>query len=257
MINEIRERSVRGFSLVELMIVVAIIAILAAVAAPSISEYVRRSKGRDVARSIANSVRFARDQATSRGQVVLVDIDPTASDGHGLVTVRRLVDTSGSGGDAGSGDAGSGDAGGSTTSALIPKSCKEAAWKIGEGTLDTEVVYQYDVGEEQPDMAIRGTDPVPDPIRLCAMPDGRVGGMDGLPFSTNNSTCTDQEFRLWISLDEENLSTMPFGSGGYSDCIADNPSADPNPRQQQKDSRDLVNFWMITVSYNGSVDATQ
>jgi prepilin-type N-terminal cleavage/methylation domain-containing protein len=256
MINEIRER---GFSLVELMVVIAIIAILATIAAPSISEYIRRAKGRDVARSIANSVRFARDQATSRGQVVIVEVDRTASGGNGVVRVLRLVDNTSSGGDAGSADAG--DAG-STGTVALPKSCKEAVWKLGEGDLITEVAYEYDLGDEEPDMAIRGYDPVPsDPMRLCAMPDGRVGNMRGLPFRPSNSSCTDQEMRIWVSLEGENLSTTPFGSEGYSDCVEDgDPETEPSKykaRQDQKDSRDLVNFWMITVSYNGSVDATQ
>ncbi|MGM0557985.1 MAG: pilus assembly FimT family protein [Myxococcota bacterium] len=256
MIKEIRERGASGFSLVELMIVVSIIAILAALAAPSVSQYIEHSKGREVARSVANSVRYARDQATSRGEVVLIELDPTASDGRGIVRVLRLVDSSGSsGGDTGSGT----DAGGSTTGVSMPKSCKEASWKLDEGTVTAETVYEYDVGQEQPDMAIREVDPSPnDPMRICAMPDGRVGTMTGLPFTPTSASggCTDQEIRIGVALEGEDLSPA-FGSNALGDCVEDDPGADPNPRQQLKDSRDLVNYWMITVSYNGSVDASQ
>lgn len=254
MIKEIRERGAHGFSLVELMIVVAIIAILAALAAPSVSQWVKRSKGREVARSVANSFRYARDQATSRGEVVLIEVDTTGTDNQGIVRVLRLVDDSGGGG----GDAGSTDAG-TTTPAAIPKSCKEAVWKVDEGTVATETVYEYDITLEQPDMAIRTVDPSPDdPLRICAMPDGRVGTMKGLPFTPTSDSdgCTDQELRIGVALKDESL-TAAFGSDGLGDCVNDDPGADPNPRQQLKDSRDLVNYWMITVSYNGSVDASQ
>lgn len=257
MIKEFRQRGAHGFSLVEMMIVVAIIAILAAIAVPSISEYIRRSKGRDVARSIANSVRFARDQAMSRGQVVLVEIDPSASGDRGVVRVLRLVDTSGGGGDAGSGDGGSG-----SSAASLPKSCKEASWKLSQGTLNTETAYEYDIGQKQPDMAIRQMDPDPETtMRLCAMPDGRVGTMNGLPFRPNDSAdCTDQEFRIGVALEGESL-TPQFGSNALNACV---PDGDPETEasvyethMEQKNSRDLVNYWMITVSYNGSVDAMQ
>lgn len=46
----LRKRGLSGFTLIELMIVVAIVAILAAIAWPNYSEYVKRTKRADVQR---------------------------------------------------------------------------------------------------------------------------------------------------------------------------------------------------------------
>ncbi|GEM_PF-6293525 len=61
-----------GFTLVELLIVVAIIGVLAAVTAPSLNKMVTRSQGREFARGVAQQYRFARNQAANTNRVLLV-----------------------------------------------------------------------------------------------------------------------------------------------------------------------------------------
>lgn len=65
----------RGFTLVELMIVVTIISILAAVATPSLTRSMRRAESREAAGRLAQVFRTARTQAMGRGEIVLLRLD--------------------------------------------------------------------------------------------------------------------------------------------------------------------------------------
>src|SRR5690606_18361522 len=62
----------RGFTIIELMVVVAIAAILAAVAIPSMTEIVRRNTQESVINDLASALAFARSEAINRGQKVSV-----------------------------------------------------------------------------------------------------------------------------------------------------------------------------------------
>jgi prepilin-type N-terminal cleavage/methylation domain-containing protein len=64
--TEARQRASGGFSLVELLVVVAIIAIMGAVAAPGIARYVRTYKIRTAAQEVASAIQQARGAAISR-----------------------------------------------------------------------------------------------------------------------------------------------------------------------------------------------
>ncbi len=65
-------KNLKGFTLVELLVVVAVIGVLAAITAPSISNMIDRSRSREFARGIANQYRLARDQAASTNQAFVV-----------------------------------------------------------------------------------------------------------------------------------------------------------------------------------------
>ncbi len=56
---------VRGFTLVELMVVVAVVAILVVVAAPNVSDWLQNARTRSIAESVQNGLRYAQTQAAS------------------------------------------------------------------------------------------------------------------------------------------------------------------------------------------------
>ena len=62
-------RHVRGFNLIELMIVVAIVAILTVVALPSLSASLQNSNTRSAAESIENGIRFAQGEAVRLNRI--------------------------------------------------------------------------------------------------------------------------------------------------------------------------------------------
>jgi prepilin-type N-terminal cleavage/methylation domain-containing protein len=75
-----RRTGARGFSLVELLVVVAIIATLMAVVAPNIARYVRNYKIRGEANGVATNLQKARNQAIMKNVnlgVAVVVQDPT------------------------------------------------------------------------------------------------------------------------------------------------------------------------------------
>jgi general secretion pathway protein H len=78
----VRRRMVSGFSLMELVVVLAVVAIAAAVVAPGVGRSVDGVRARAEVGAVAAFLRFAREQAVSRQQALEVRVD---DESHTLV----------------------------------------------------------------------------------------------------------------------------------------------------------------------------
>ena len=80
----------RAFSLVELMIVVAVAALIIGLAAPSFSDYIVTQRVRSIHAQLVTDLQFARSEAVSRGAVVAVQFEhrPGAG-GHSCYPIYR------------------------------------------------------------------------------------------------------------------------------------------------------------------------
>lgn len=240
------------------MIVVAIIAILAAFLAPSVSKYMHRSKGQSAARSVVSALRGAQNQALSRGEVVLATVstrDASGMNGSGgeielFLTDNRSADEC----DVSSDE----DFRKTTNPDCFARTCAQAQ------NMDTVSVHTVDFGASHPDMMILDTDPAPSSgqFTFCFSPGGQVLGEGGQSLEPTGEDCDGTNARIFVreSSDDADLTSNPvYGSPNLTKCtdVSGGSDDDQKMRQQQKDGRDVANFYAIYVSYNGAISLRQ
>lgn len=268
LINRRASLSPSGFTLVELMIVVALIALLAAFSTPSIAKTIERNNAKKAARDVGNAFNLARNQAMSRGEVVLIKIDKATTTKRGEIRLYRTANRAlscttaefpwGTGGDstgddgddaadAADGDDAAGGTGGfggsgdgywgmdeeaATAAAAAAPDPKEPFFTLSFDTLPAN-------------MAIRGMAPEAgtkaDPI--CIAANGRVMKRTGE--TLDGSVCP---FRIFIGKD---------GAGTFAELAACEATLNDTQRQAKRDERDVARFHVVELPYNGSVRIIQ
>lgn len=91
----IKTTAQQGFTLIELMIVVAIVGILTAIAVPSYQEYVAKSRRADAQKALLEGLQYARRYYSANDSYKNISF-PTAlkAEGYTLATVGTPDDTS-------------------------------------------------------------------------------------------------------------------------------------------------------------------
>jgi type IV fimbrial biogenesis protein FimT len=75
MMQRSRRIDIRGFTLIELMVVVSLVAVLIAISAPSFKRFIDTQRLRSVNAALITDLQFARSEAASRNQPVIIKFD--------------------------------------------------------------------------------------------------------------------------------------------------------------------------------------
>jgi len=207
----------RGFTLAELMVTLALVAIVATLAAPSVRQSMRQADGRSAARATANQFRKARDHAISRGEVVFAKVERSGGrDSRGRVELLQTENNR--------------------------SSC------LGASTSSTVSLEQFDVADHSSNVSIRGASQWDGGGNqwICFSPTGAVHDENGNKFSTSNC---GGGWRMWLS--SEDPSTL---SNSIDETACDLTGDD---RIEQRDARYRLNMWVIDVPFNGGIEVNQ
>jgi prepilin-type N-terminal cleavage/methylation domain-containing protein len=272
-ISALRNSSTRGMTLVELMVVLVVLGVLAAIVSPSIFSSIRRQRAAGVAREITNELRRARNQAMSRGEAIVVEIcggalgeceynegdEPqdtaiiTYATGHADIDGNYQTGGTACGGACteDSDCTGAGEVCDKGAEACVPEgtSCRDGNvisdparnckdWD-GANTDDfLREVARLDTGlDDSSTMTIRGFEP-DEPI-LCFNPDGRAVLPRGIAVSGGGSeVCSGENWVLWVARDDATL-------GSEANCGTD------------VDDREPLDLYKVAVPFNGSIKMRQ
>ncbi len=205
----------RGFTLVELIVALVLVAIFAALAVPSLSSTMQRADARQTAREIANKFRQARQAAMSRGEVVVAEV--VTADGAPIA------------------------------SGVTSEAGHVALLRSQNNVTNCSATSGYDqvgepmrVEEQSSTLQLHGTSGG-SATQICFTPNGRALGESGaiLDADTSGANCSLKNFRLWIA--ERTAGDTELEEARACDAEAA--------------TRTALNFWVVEVPYNGAIKA--
>lgn len=214
----------RGFTIVELMIVVAIIGVLAAVSVPTLSRFFEQSSARDNAVTIANAIRTARTQAMNSGVATIMTINRT---GEPFITISQGTGLNGA-------------------NVVLLRSCLQISNATPERLLTTipRSVIHPDARIEH--LAATGNASVTASAKVCISSTGSISTINGVPVGVEVG-CS-KGLLIGVAMTGKN------GFGAENMLCAGNSEAQ---QKQLKLDRELYDYYLIEASYSGAVTVRQ
>ena len=246
-------------TLIELMIVLVILGILAAAAGPSVRRSIERAAAKGNAREIANTLRMARNQAMSRGEVLVVRIAKATAESRGTIQILRSGDISGA---TATTDPTTTDPTDPTLTEPPPpiepaRNCRQTSLTTWEAA---NVVHTTTLDGKTGMSEIAMVDPLSDStggtLELCFSPDGRVltPATAAVPMPASAGGCGENVI-IVVADDGATIGTLASCTGSGTDSNGNEIPA--MERLALRDARDAINLYRVTVSYNGSIQVVQ
>lgn len=215
----------RGFTIVELMIVVTIIGVLAAVSVPTLSRFFERSAARDSAVTIANTMRQARTLAMNSGVPVVLTINRAAEP---LISVAQATVVRGG-------------------VPVLLRSCLQITGASTLRPLTTIARNAISPDANIEHLGAAGVQQSEPSVQLCISPTGSISTINGIPIGVQVG-CS-KGLIIGVAMTGKN---GPMG--GEDVLCAGNSEASQN---DLKLNRELYDYYLIEASYSGAITVRQ
>lgn len=247
-----KKQRIWGFTLVEMMIVLAIISLLAAITTPSLVRMRQRETSREFANTLANQLKQLQRLSRTQGEAFLVSITPgTGGSDRGKIEVKRGLPFCRERKPVPQGNS-------TCETGTIPRpptTCSELMSLQTKDlvTLETEMIKPMDLATVGEDDYLMGTSLGlnQNTVDICFSPDGRILSTKGLVLADANKwLCSGENFALYTK-----AATLPtelvYGAAGDEKLV--NCQTD----DVLQAARDEVRLYRVILPYRGAIRVAQ